>query len=135
MKPRVFLLMEPNVDVRKAREFGEVVVLFPEGEERPGIWDPELYAETVRRLEVRRYRPHVDYWLVAGSMAPVTMAVGALMDWYSGYRPQALVFDGGPRRDYVVVRLGCELLDEEDEEGDRDERDCSDCIQGGSDGA
>jgi hypothetical protein len=104
MKSRAFMLMpHDRVDVTKARKFGQIVELFPDGEERPEFWDPELITEALHRLlDDHGFDPAADYFVVAGHMVPVVRLTCALATVFPLAR--GLFFDSIQRR-YVPLPL------------------------------
>lgn len=73
---RVFIFDETSTsryDVTSAKEFGELVYMFPRGKARAGIFTEEFGVDVSKRLMELQYSPADDYICVSGSFAPVLM--------------------------------------------------------------
>lgn len=102
--PKVFMLMPHNVDVSKARRFGELIYIFDRGARRPSLWSPEFIDEMFVQLAEMGYDPATDYLLIAGNMAPIVRAACALAR-DCDVPPRALFYDA-VTADYVELPLG-----------------------------
>lgn len=118
---KVFILEPPVVNTAKADEYGERVILFPEGESRPSMWDRTFGDAVVERLVEEGFDPEKDYFLLVGAQVPTVLAIVAIVDQYGPLR--LLVFNArSETRDYQPLTVG----------DYRDETRMHHCLPGGS---
>ena len=72
MSARVLFAEPCRYDTSQAKEFGDVVYLFPVEGDRPGIFDPLLLLAIRRKLETLRFDASSDWVVAAGSVVLVS---------------------------------------------------------------
>jgi hypothetical protein len=81
---KAFILEPCSLNVSTAATFGELVYVFDKGERRSSIWAPAFRQEIIEALERKDFDPDRDYFVVAGHMVPLVIAVSVLQEYY-GY--------------------------------------------------
>jgi hypothetical protein len=80
MQPRVFLLERaPRVNTSPAKKWGHITTIFPEDCVRASFWDDVFKVQLFARLDELEFDPQEDLFLVAGQMAPLAIAIGAMV--------------------------------------------------------
>jgi hypothetical protein len=103
------LIEEPkrDMDLSTAQRFGDVEVIFPEGQRRASIFATEDFlSQLVTELRRRDYDPNLDYIVAAGSVAAVTLAIGEIASLYGSI--QVLIFNSARGEDgqYISRTIG-----------------------------
>lgn len=78
--PLVLLAEQPNerIDVSKAKSFGEVRVLFNDGD--PSCFSSDAYVARLKeRLHALDFNPNTDYFCLAGPVANTSFVLAALL--------------------------------------------------------
>jgi len=119
MRSRVFVVERPrpNIDLRCAEKFGELVLLFEAEDRRCSVFHSEQYGLAVlERLRAKNFDPLLDLLCVAGSMVPVTIAIAAAVLRYG--RISVLLYNAA-ESSYVERTIGGSswLGDDDDSEG------------------
>lgn len=100
---RVFIIEPPSVNVEKAKNYGELVVLITD-QPRVSALDCDYYAGlVVEALEAHDYNPKEDYFCLVGSMSSIAVSIAAMTTRYKAIR--CLIFNGS-RSEYVLRTLG-----------------------------
>ena len=100
---RVFILEHTQLDVVKAREYGEVVYMFPPNVRRSSIWDERFCDEVIERLVEMEYDPCVDYFVVVGHMVQMVLAATTICGRWERFK--ALLFSS-TERNYIPRIIG-----------------------------
>lgn len=104
MRPRCFLIEPVKLDIRDARTYGEIVLLFNENDRRPSIFSTESFLKAVqRRLEEENYDPLIDYILIAGPMVTVVVTAAEMAAAYG--RIKVLMFNSNENQ-YIERSIG-----------------------------
>jgi hypothetical protein len=98
IKPSVFVLEPCNIDVSDASRFGAVKYVFNQGDRRSSIWDDKFLSEIVESLTAQHFNPRRDFFVVAGHMVPIALAVAALAKSFDSIK---LLLYASTTRNYV----------------------------------
>ena len=85
MSKKVFIIEHPrnNIDVSKAKDFGQIVYLFDRDDRRCSAWDHKKFGrEVLSRLKELDYKPEEDYICVVGAMLIVVNSIIAISQNY-----------------------------------------------------
>lgn len=100
---RCFVLQDCNKDVSDATRFGEIVYVFERKNGRSSVWSDDYRKEVLKRFREMRFDRQEDYLVAVGHTAPLVIAIGELLPWYSFLN--MLVFYG-PEQQYRDVVIG-----------------------------
>lgn len=105
---RVFVMdHDPGRDVSDAERFGEVLYLYQHKERRPSVFSHALLKDVFSRMEEAEYDPDIDFVVVTGNMAMVTLVVTSLVA--RDGTVNLLLFDSA--QEEYVQRTVCERSD------------------------
>jgi hypothetical protein len=83
---KVFVVEDVNKDISKAKQFGELVYLFPPGCGRPSLFETESFINAMRlRLFDLNFNPKEDYLLAVGPSIPVNLAFALFASTYGSF--------------------------------------------------
>jgi len=81
MSKKVFIIEHPrnNIDVSKAKDFGQIVYLFDKDDRRCSAWDHKKFGRTVLgRLKELDYNPEEDYICIVGAVLIIINSIIAI---------------------------------------------------------
>ena len=100
---KVIVIEPPNKDISKARQFGELVCLFPAGDRRPSIFETTEFVNAMRlRLLDVDFDPKHDYLLAVGPSIPVNLAFNLFAKVYGTFN---VLFHHATVQEYVPRTL------------------------------
>lgn len=123
--PKVILIEECKVDVSEAAQYGSIVYMFSRDHPRSSIWDETFKQHILKAMDRLEYDPKRDYFVVAGYMVPLAIAIATLVRRYNEIR--VLLFSAINRK-YVPQTIG-DRVDADDLSRDIRE-DCRDAPRG-----
>ena len=100
---RVFALEPCRQDISSARKFGRITYLFERDGDRSSIWAPEFPREIVQKLDALGFEPDVDFFVVAGQMVPLVIAISSIVATYGATN---VLFYSSTERHYVTRTIG-----------------------------
>ena len=84
----VYIVEHPrnNIDVSKAKAFGNIKYLFDNDDRRCSAWDTELFGQTIlKRLHELKYKSSEDCICIVGAMLIVVNSVVAISQHYKAF--------------------------------------------------
>ena len=97
---RVFLFEDVNFNISRAKEYGKLITLFPDGDARPSVFQhEEIKSEVLKRLDELEFNPELDLFLVVGTVTHNLLPICFMLERYR--RVRVLLFHS-ISRDYVV---------------------------------
>lgn len=101
---RCFCIESTSHDVRSAEDYGDVNYLFGNHRSKTSMFDARRFGEQVcDALEDEDFNPDIDFFLLAGNVVALAVAVAAIVTEWGPF--QALAFDSQQRK-YVPIHLG-----------------------------
>lgn len=85
MRPRCFLIERPTrqMDFESVKRFGELKVVFEDGEHRASIFSTDDFLQCLRtELAKKKFSPTEDYIVAAGSLAVMALAIAEIVVQY-----------------------------------------------------
>ena len=84
------------------KEWGELVHLFTQDGERSSIWQPEFAPQVVAKLELLRFDPVTDFFVVAGGNVANYVAGTAVISRFGAFRS---ICYNATKQTYQVVEV------------------------------
>jgi hypothetical protein len=106
------IMPHDRVDVTRANEHGDLVVLLPRGQGRPSFWEPELVDLAIERMVAAGYDQDLDCLLIAGHMAPLVRVACTLAQEFP--RARGLFYDS-VQGTYNALPLSISEIEDVDE--------------------
>ena len=100
---RAFVIEPVKIDIHRASAYGEICYVFPQGEQRPSIFDLDFQSRLISELEDYGYDHYEDWIVVVGSMTTVSIALSTIADYYG---PVKLLVFNAQDQDYTEILIG-----------------------------
>ncbi len=84
--PKIFIIERPrnNIDVSKAREYGDIIYIFNSQDRRPSAWEHVQFGRmALQRLKELNFDNETDFICIVGTMLIVSVVIIAVAQHHS----------------------------------------------------